>query len=69
MSKTYNRSKLLKITADMGYSSSLRHEIMLLFKDIKEEDKEELAKNIIPLVESSQTEQEILTKVTQFMEG
>ena len=65
--KRYYRAQLLKLFSDKGFSATTDCEIMLLFKDINEEDKEELAKNIIPLIEMSQTEQEAVTKIKQLI--
>ena len=68
LSKTINRSKLLKVTSDMGYSTYLRHEIMLLFKNIPEEMKESIAQKMIPLIRNSKTEQEAIQKARQLVE-
>ena len=65
--KCHNRTALLKHIMDQNFSSSVRHEIMLLFKDIDPNRKEELAAKMLPLVKSSKTEQEALQKTTELI--
>ena len=65
ISNTYHRSKLLKTTSDKGYSTSLRHEIMVLIGNISPDRKEEIAQKAIAIVEQSKTEQEALNRITE----
>ena len=67
--KYHYRTKMCNLFLERDLSIPTESEISRLFKDLKEEEKENLAKKIIPLIESSKTEQEILTKVKQLMEG
>lgn len=61
------RTKLLQIFLEKDVSPSTKSEISLLFKNIEEEKKENLAEKIIPLIESSKTEQEMLRKVNHLI--
>ena len=61
-SKFHNRTALLRMFMEQKFSVSIGNEIMHLFKNIKEEKKEELAKELISVVKTSKDEQEALQK-------
>ena len=56
------RGEMLHLFLEKGFSISTEDELAYLFKGIPEEEKESLAKEIISLIETSKTEQEIITK-------
>ncbi len=59
------RSLLLRTFTEKKYSQSAKHEIMLLFGNIEPEKKEEIAKQLIPLVETGNSEEEAMRRVTE----
>ena len=62
-----SRTKLLLTFTEKKYSQSSKHEIMKLFGKLKVEQKEKVAKEAIPLVKSSKTEQEAVSQVKQLI--
>lgn len=63
----YYRTKLLLAFTEKKYSQSAKHEIMKHFGKLKPEQKENAAKESIPLVQLSKTEQEAVTKIKQLV--
>ena len=61
------RTNLLKTFSEKKYSQLAKHEIMLYFGNIDPNLKEEVAKQSIPLVRQSKTEQEAITKVKELV--
>ena len=61
-SKYYHRTNLLELTTGKKFSNSTTNKIMLLFKNISPEKKEETAKKLYPIVENSKTEEEAYEK-------
>jgi len=68
ISKFYFRTSLLNLTTDKGYSLSTENEIMNLFGRLKPEEKEDIAKICIQIVDEAETEQEALNKIKQLIE-
>ena len=60
--KYHYRSKMLRMFLDKNVLPSNTREITTLFKDLDESKKEALAKQICDIVETSQTEQEMVDR-------
>ena len=60
--KLYYRTKMCKLFLDKDFAITTESEISRLFKDIKEEEKENLAKKIVSLIETSKTEEEVVAR-------
>ena len=64
-----NRSNLVKTFLDLRFSQSTKHEIMLLFGNLKtHEEKEEAAKRATPLLKACKTEEEAIAAVARVIE-
>lgn len=68
MSKCHFRTVLLKNIMDRKFSTSARHEIMHLFKDINPNQKERIAAQMLPLIESSNSEREAVQKAAEMVQ-
>ena len=65
--KYHFRGKMLHLFLERDYSPTAKREISGFFGYLKDEEKEDLAKKIFPLIESSETEQDAVTKVKQLL--
>lgn len=63
----HSRTALLRAVLEKKFSVLTGNEILHLFKNIREEQKEEVAKEAIPLVKNSKTEKEALEKVKEMI--
>lgn len=63
LSRAHFRSRLLRIILDKKLSVYTDNEIMSLFGDLTEEEKEITAKALIPKVENCETGEQILSTV------
>ena len=66
--KYHYRTKMLQLFLEKEYSPSTKGKISRLFKNMKEEEKEKLAKTIVFLIEESKTEKEAINKIIELME-
>lgn len=66
--KRYYRSRLLEMFMEKKFSPSTDCEIMHLFKNIPENQKEAIAQKMISIIEQSRTEQEAIQKARQVVE-
>lgn len=67
--KYYYRVKMLHLFLDKDFAITTESEISRLFKDIKEEEKENLAKKIVSLIETSKTEEEVVARAKEIKGG
>ena len=63
--KYYYRGKMLRLFLDKDFAITTKSRIFRLFKDIKEEEKEDIAKKIISLIETSKTEEEFVARAKE----
>lgn len=63
------RTKMLQLFLEKEYSPKVKGEISHLFKNMKEEEKEKLAKMIVSLIQEGRTEQEALNKIKKMVEN
>ena len=57
------RMKLLNLLQKLEYSVNTRAKILLLFKNIKNTEKEYFAQKILKIVQNSKTEQEAMEQI------
>ena len=57
------RMKLLNLLQKMNFSLNSKDKIMLLFKNIKNTEKEYFAQKILKIVQNSKTEQEAMEQI------
>ena len=68
-SELYNRMRLLRLLRDKNVSVRARGEIMLLFGNFKtQEQKEEAAKKLYPIIENITSDEEALQAVEEMVE-
>ncbi len=58
-----SRADMFKLFSEKKVSLSTKGEICRLFENLEDREKELLARKIVPLMEQSNTEQEMLNKI------
>jgi len=68
MSRSYFRTRLLLKFTEKNISNTVVNEISKLFGRLKPEEKEDMAKICIQIVDEAETEQEALNKIKRLIE-